>query len=170
MDLPFEDASFALVHSRFALVHATDPAQAFAELARVTRPKGRIVAHEMIHDGIWFSPTKPAFARVLGEIIRIMRARGMEPSQGLHLASSMIRAGLERVQVQVMPHASVGSEPLFEEYRSNWIDTLSGIGRMLEGELEAAEVEQALTELGERRDEDFLLELTVLASGVRRST
>jgi len=65
----------------------------------------------------------------------------MEPSQGLHLASGMIRAGLADVGLQVIPHHALASEPLFEEYRQNRL------------------------ELDRKNADEFLLELTVLAHG-----
>jgi SAM-dependent methyltransferase len=41
--LPFDDAGFALVTSRFAAHHFAAPAQALAEAARVLRPGGRLL-------------------------------------------------------------------------------------------------------------------------------
>ena len=42
-DLPFDDASFSVVFSRYAFHHLLDPARVLAEMARVCRPGGRVV-------------------------------------------------------------------------------------------------------------------------------
>jgi ubiquinone/menaquinone biosynthesis C-methylase UbiE len=47
-DLPFVDESFDLVVSRGALHHMPRPEQALAEIARVCRPGGRVVASDMV--------------------------------------------------------------------------------------------------------------------------
>lgn len=46
--LPFLDDSFDLVFCRTALHHFPDPARAVAEMARVCRPRGRVVVSDMI--------------------------------------------------------------------------------------------------------------------------
>jgi len=47
-ELPFLDASFDLVFCRAALHHMPDPSGAVAEMARVCRPGGRVVAADMV--------------------------------------------------------------------------------------------------------------------------
>ena len=47
-DLPFLDASFDLVACRAALHHVPDPGVVVAEMARVCRPGGRVVAADMV--------------------------------------------------------------------------------------------------------------------------
>jgi ubiquinone/menaquinone biosynthesis C-methylase UbiE len=47
-ELPFLDASFDLVFCRAALHHIPDPDGAVAEMARVCRPGGRVVAADMV--------------------------------------------------------------------------------------------------------------------------
>ena len=47
-DLPFLDASFDLVACRAALHHVPDPGVVVAEMARVCRPGGRVVAVDMV--------------------------------------------------------------------------------------------------------------------------
>ena len=169
LDLHFKDDSFDLVFCRFVLVHLPDPTQALREMARVARPGGRVVAYDMVHDGIWFSPPKPAFARLLRAALDVMRERGMEPSQGLHLASGMIRAGLEDVGVQVIPHHALAAEPRFEQYRRNWVETVTGLAEILGARFDPGLVEAARAELERTGADEFLLELTVLAHGRKPS-
>jgi SAM-dependent methyltransferase len=165
--LPFVDGAFDLVFCRFVLVHVTDPTLALREMVRVARPGGSVVAYDMVHDGIWFSPEKPAFAQLLRTALGIMRERGMEPSQGLHLGPGMIRAGLDRVQVQVIPHHALAPDPLLETYRRNWLDTVTGLSEILGANFEASLVQRARAELEHRTVDEFLLELTVLAHGTK---
>ena len=44
--LPFPDASFDLVFTRYMLLHVPDPAEVIREMFRVTRPGGFVVAYE----------------------------------------------------------------------------------------------------------------------------
>jgi hypothetical protein len=124
-----------------------------------------VVAFDMVHDGVWFSPEKPAFSTLLRAAVAVMRERGMEPSQGLHLAPGMIRAGLVDVGVHVIPHASLASQPSFEAYRRNWADTVTGLGEILGERFDAGLLERAREELAQQRGDEFLLEITVLAHG-----
>jgi SAM-dependent methyltransferase len=165
--MPFDDDRFDLVYCRFVLVHATDPTRALREMSRVTRRGGRVVAYDMVHDGIWFSPEKPAFAQLLRATLGVLRERGAEPNQGLHLAPAMIRAGLADVGVRVVPHHALASEPLFEAYRLNWLDTVSGLAEIVGARFDADLVDAARRELSRTSPDDFLVELTVLASGTR---
>jgi SAM-dependent methyltransferase len=45
--LPFPDASFSIVVSRFAVHHFPDPAAVLAEMRRVARPGGRVVVCDL---------------------------------------------------------------------------------------------------------------------------
>jgi ubiquinone/menaquinone biosynthesis C-methylase UbiE len=163
--LPFADDSFDLVFCRFVLVHYSDPLQAIAEMSRVTRPGGRVAAYEMIHDAIWFSPPKPAFTRLLKRTIDVLREQGAEPDQGLHLPTAMKRAGLEEVQVQVIPNYAMSPDPLYESHRENWQATVTGLSETLGPKYEEGLAEQAQKDLATRSDHDFLVEITVLSHG-----
>jgi ubiquinone/menaquinone biosynthesis C-methylase UbiE len=46
--LPFEDATFDIVTTRFAWHHMQDPAHALAEMLRVCRPGGRLVVCDVV--------------------------------------------------------------------------------------------------------------------------
>jgi len=80
---------------------------------------------------------------------------------------AMIRAGLADVRVRVVTHHALASEPLFDTYRLNWLDTVSGLHEILGARFDAGLVDAARRELERRGADDFRLELTVLASGTK---
>lgn len=177
--LPLEPNSFDLVFTRMCLLHQPDLSQALREMTRVVVPGGRIVAYEMVHDGVWFSPPKPAFEAVLARILGWMKAHDIEPSQGLHVPGAMKRAGLVDVTATVVPHSVMGDEPQFDAYRRNWIETLRQLDPVLVASREPGAEETdataadaslwtaALGELQDLREDQLLVEITVLAAATR---
>jgi SAM-dependent methyltransferase len=163
--LPFAAESFDLCCTRFVLVHDADPADALRELARVTRPGGRIVAYDMVHDGIWFAPAKPAFTRLLAHALAFLREHGAEPNQGLHLGRGLLRAGLGEVEVRVIAHHAFGDEPLLEVYRANWLETIASLEAGIGVRFEPGLADAARAELEARTGDELLVETTVLAAG-----
>ncbi len=163
--LPFEDDRFDLVFCRFVLVHYPNPDEALREMRRVTRPGGRIVVYDMIHDGVWFSPSKPAFDELLSKTLAAMRERGMEPDQGLHLPVAMRCAGLREVQTRVIPHHAMSGEQLFEDHRANWKETVEGLNEILGATFDEELVKKAAGELAASDEPQFLTEITVLVHG-----
>lgn len=86
--LPFADDTFDAVTISFALRNVVDTAAALAELARVTRPGGRLVICEFSH------PTNPAFRTVyLSYLMRslpaVARAVSSNPDAYVYLAESI---------------------------------------------------------------------------------
>ena len=163
--LPYDDHRFDLVYCRFVLLHYPDPVASLKEMARVTRSGGHIAAYDMIHTGVWFSPRKPAFERVLAQALACMRERGFEPDQGLHLPVAMIKAGLQDVRAQVIPLALMSDEPLFDAHLDNWRTTVSGLGETLGLQLDSQLLQAALEELTPTDEPQFLVEITAVAHG-----
>ncbi|KXK62638.1 ubiquinone biosynthesis methyltransferase UbiE [Micromonospora rosaria] len=86
--LPFADASFDAVTISFALRNVTDTDAALRELARVTRPGGRLVVCE------FSTPVNPAFRTVyLSYLMRslpaVARAVASNPEAYVYLAESI---------------------------------------------------------------------------------
>lgn len=78
-DLPFDDDAFDVVIACFVLNHVDDPRAAAAELARVTRPGGRVVAT------IWQSG-----ATVQSQMWqRVLDSAGVEPAPGIRLPEEL---------------------------------------------------------------------------------
>lgn len=86
--LPFADASFDAVTISFGLRNVNDVALALRELARVTRPGGRLVVCEFSH------PTNPVFRRIyLNYLMRalpaVARRVSSNPDAYVYLAESI---------------------------------------------------------------------------------
>jgi len=86
--LPFPDAAFDAVTISFALRNVVDPAAALRELARVTRPGGRLVVCEFSH------PTAEPFRRVymsylMRSLPTVARRVSSNPDAYVYLAESI---------------------------------------------------------------------------------
>jgi demethylmenaquinone methyltransferase/2-methoxy-6-polyprenyl-1,4-benzoquinol methylase len=86
--LPFRDGSFDAVTISFALRNVVDTRAALGELARVTRPGGRLVVCE------FSQPTNPAFRTVymsylMGSLPAVARRVASNPDAYVYLAESI---------------------------------------------------------------------------------
>jgi demethylmenaquinone methyltransferase/2-methoxy-6-polyprenyl-1,4-benzoquinol methylase len=86
--LPFADESFDAVTISFGLRNVVDHAAGLREMARVTRPGGRLVVCEFA------TPTNPAFATLYKEYLmqalpRMARAVASNPDAYVYLAESI---------------------------------------------------------------------------------
>jgi demethylmenaquinone methyltransferase/2-methoxy-6-polyprenyl-1,4-benzoquinol methylase len=86
--LPFADASFDAVTISFGLRNIVDTRAALAEMARVTRPGGRLVVSE------FSAPVQPAFRRVYLEYLMralpvVARRVSSNPDAYVYLAESI---------------------------------------------------------------------------------
>ncbi|MEV4758173.1 demethylmenaquinone methyltransferase [Micromonospora sp. NPDC049559] len=86
--LPFGDATFDAVTISFALRNVADPDAALRELARVTRPGGRLVVCE------FSQPTNPLFRTVylsylMGSLPAVARRVSSNPDAYVYLAESI---------------------------------------------------------------------------------
>jgi len=86
--LPFGDGVFDAVSISFGLRNIVDPEAALREMARVTRPGGRLVVCE------FSTPTNPLFATVYKEYLmqalpRVARALSSNPRAYVYLAESI---------------------------------------------------------------------------------
>lgn len=163
--MPFADGSFDLTLTRFVLAFQADASEALGELARVTRPGGLVACHEMIHDGIWFSPARPAVTRVLQDVLGWLREAGGAPNQGLHIAGAMARAGLEDVHLEPCSHLARAPGPLYEATRTNWAEMVRDMVEQVGANLEPGLGQAALDELAQPLEEDLFLEISTLAWG-----
>jgi SAM-dependent methyltransferase len=117
--LPFADASFDSAFCVAVLQHIGDVAGAVRELARVTRPGGRIVAVEPDNAARYFYSSSSIGMRVYelaGQFLAsVGRERGdaTDPAVGPNLPTLFARSGIELLDVQLFPvsRAQLGPPP-----------------------------------------------------------
>lgn len=94
MALPFEDASFDVVHAHQVLQHVAEPVAALREMHRAVRPGGIVAARDSVYSAKAWYPQPPALERWRRVYMATARANGGEPDAGSHLLSWFRAAGL----------------------------------------------------------------------------
>ena len=98
MALPFEDASFDVVHAHQLLQHVADPVAALREMRRVVRAGGVVAVRDSVYSAKAWYPQPPALERWRQVYMATARANGGEPDAGSRLLSWSRAAGFSRVQ------------------------------------------------------------------------
>ena len=93
MALPFEDASFDVVHAHQVLQHLADPVGALAEMRRVTRPGGIVAVRDAVYSAMTWFPEPAGMERWRSVYMATARANGGEPDAGSRLLSWAREAG-----------------------------------------------------------------------------
>ena len=107
--LPFVDGAFDSSFCVAVLQHISDVATAVRELARVTRPGGRIVAVEPDNAARYFYSSSPAGMRayeMAGQFFAGLtpgRGDATDPAVGPKLPTLFARNGIELLRVQLFP-------------------------------------------------------------------
>ncbi|KAM0788246.1 hypothetical protein ACM66B_001397 [Microbotryomycetes sp. NB124-2] len=107
--LPFEDATFDVVHVHQVLQHISDQVDAVREMQRVLKPGGIIAAREAMFDSFMFYPELPGLARWLELYQKVARANGGEPNAGKRLRAWARAAGFKDDRIKVTCGTSVFS-------------------------------------------------------------
>lgn len=95
--LPFEDATFDIVHAHQTLQHVADPVAVLREMRRVAKPGGLVAARDVDYAGtIWF-PLLPGLDEWLALYERVHRSNGGEPDAGRRLKAWAREAGFGEV-------------------------------------------------------------------------
>jgi SAM-dependent methyltransferase len=116
-------SSFDLVHARTLLINVPDPAQVVAEMVRLARPGGQVVAMEPDTEYALCYPPHPAFTR-LCEIFPVVFGRhGADPHIGRRVPELFRRAGLGEVAVE----ATARVYPLGHSRRTIWMDLVRAV-------------------------------------------
>ena len=97
MALPFEDASFDVVHAHQVLQHLADPVGALAEMRRVTRPGGIVAVRDAVYSAMTWFPEPAGIERWRSVYMATARANGGEPDAGSRLLSWARAAGFTDV-------------------------------------------------------------------------
>ena len=83
--LPFDEASFDVVHAHQVLQHLTDPVAALREMGRVCRPDGIVAARDSDYAAMAWHPGDPRLDRWRRIYDEVARANGGEPDAGRRL-------------------------------------------------------------------------------------
>ncbi len=97
MTLPFEDASFDVVHAHQVLQHLADPVGALAEMRRVTRPGGIVAVRDAVYSAMTWFPEPVGMEQWRSVYMATARANGGEPDAGSRLLSWARAAGFADV-------------------------------------------------------------------------
>jgi len=137
--LPYPDATFSIVTSRFAFHHFLDPATALAEMARVCRPGGTVMvidsapapdkadafnAMEIVRD--------PSHARAmpLAELERLYARAGLPPPR---TTGYRLEGELEGLIERSFPNPG-DDETLRRIFRASLADDTLGVGARADGD------------------------------------
>jgi len=93
--LPFEDGSFDVVVSRFAVHHFADPAAPIGEMARVLRPGGRIAVADIVADEL------PEVAARQNELERLRDPSHTRMLTVAALGELLARTGIDDLSAEV---------------------------------------------------------------------
>ena len=104
MDLPFEDASFDVTTISFALRNVADPAMALREMARVTRPGGRLVLCEF--SSPTFAPFRTVYDTYLMKGLPAIASRVSSNPESYHYLAESIADWPDRDGVRRMVEAA----------------------------------------------------------------
>ena len=97
MALPFEDASFDVVHAHQVLQHLADPVGALAEMRRVTRPGGIVAVRDAVYSAMTWFPEPAGMEQWRSVYMATARTNGGEPDAGSRLLSWAREAGFTDV-------------------------------------------------------------------------
>lgn len=104
MDLPFEDASFDVTTISFALRNVADPTLALREMARVTRPGGRLVLCEF--SSPTFAPFRTVYDTYLMKALPAIASRVSSNPESYHYLAESIADWPDRDGVRRMVEAA----------------------------------------------------------------
>ncbi len=121
--LPFPDATFDAARIERVLIHASDPALAVREMARVTKPGGRILAIEPDHQ---MSAIDATDGELCDRAFRGLSALMRNSRAGRQLKGLFLAAGLSSVDFRVVPYVVT----TWREFKAMHCDFAEELGRI----------------------------------------
>jgi SAM-dependent methyltransferase len=119
-ELPFRDASFDFVSANMVFEHLEQPEAVVAELARVTRPGGRIMIHTVNgrHYVAWIARLTPfQFHQWIVERVERRAGKDVYPTRYRANTVSRLRALFERNSCRLIEGGLIDGVPLYLPYR-----------------------------------------------------
>jgi SAM-dependent methyltransferase len=116
-NLPFPDESFDLVYSRFLLEYLPGRQQAVDEMARVCRPGGRVMLHDLDGQLVWHYPIEAGLQADIEKVLAAVAGTGFDPYVGRKLFSLARGAGLCDTTVHVEPYHLIAGAATAEQLR-----------------------------------------------------
>lgn len=98
--LPFEDATFDVVHAHQVLQHLGDPVAALREMRRVTRPGGWVAVRDADYGAMTWFPEVPGLDDWLALYHEVTEANGAEADAGRRLLHWVLAAGFDPARVR----------------------------------------------------------------------
>lgn len=102
--IPFPDRTFDFSWSRFLFQYLPRPADALAELCRVTRSGGTVAVADLDGQIEQFFPLPDALSAMLSESLELLAKTGFDPRVGRKLFHLFHTAGLHDIRIQVQPY------------------------------------------------------------------
>lgn len=99
LNLPFENASFDVVHAHQVLQHLSDPVRALREMIRVCKPGGWIAARDADYAAMNWYPELPELEQWRQTYRAAARANGAEPDAGRRLRTWAHAAGIQNPRI-----------------------------------------------------------------------
>ena len=131
--LPFADATFHAARIERVLIHVESPDAVLAEMMRVTRPGGRIVALEPDFGASLLDSPHRDIRRKLAVWIQDVRIRNSW--MGRELWRRFREAGLRDVDVQPLTHIITGDPPEYDKQQSEeWVSAAEQAGALTRDE------------------------------------
>jgi len=93
--LPFDDASFDVVHAHQVLQHLTDPVAALCEMRRVARPGGLVAVRDGDYGAFTWYPDSPGLDEWCARYHEVATALGAQADAGRRLSSWVRAAGFD---------------------------------------------------------------------------
>ena len=126
-DLPYEDQVFDACRAATVLQHVPDPARVISEMARVTRPGGRVGALEFDQETLFLDHPDPETTRIILDSFASAMVQG---HIGRQLPRLFRASGL--TDVSVTPRVILGKAPFLRTLLCDHVARLQGRGLLTE--------------------------------------